>query len=69
MSRTLLTVNAVDQDGDAVQYRITGDGNAPSFFKVDAASGDISLRQDLRLNDRQTYTVSSEKVQAVIQYN
>ena len=51
-------MRAIDRDGDEVQYRMAGDGNAPQFFRVDEISGEISTRQDLRLDSRLTYTVS-----------
>ena len=58
IGETLLTVRAIDRDGDEVRYRMAGDGNAPQFFRVDEISGEISTRQDLRLDSRLTYTVS-----------
>lgn len=54
-----MTVVATDRDGDQVQYRTIGDGNAPQFFQVNSVTGDVSAVQDLRLDDRLTYTVSS----------
>ena len=56
----IVTVRAQDRDGDEVRYRLIGDGNSQSFFTVNTETGEISVRQDLRLDNRQTYTVRVE---------
>lgn len=58
----LVTVRATDRDGDEVRYRIVGDGNAQSYFTVNEETGEISVKQDLRLDTRQTYTVCRSEI-------
>jgi len=57
VGETLLTVRAVDSDGDEVRYRLTGDGNSRTYFQVDPVTGDISAKWDLRQDTKTTYTV------------
>ncbi|KAJ8318063.1 hypothetical protein KUTeg_003154 [Tegillarca granosa] len=56
-----VTARDDDQIFNQVRYEVIGDGNAPSFFEVNAVTGSISLRQTLT---SQADTVYSLRIRA-----
>ena len=45
-----------------IEYEVVGDDDAEDFFMVNAAQGEISLKKDLMLDDKDEYTVCTPTV-------
>ena len=56
-------VFSVSQGLDKViEYEVVGDDDAEDFFMVNAAQGEISLKKDLMLDDKDEYKVCTMMV-------
>ena len=62
VGRVVYTTQAVDADSAApfnsLSYRIIGDNKAPTYFRINAQSGDINLNTSLEADSDTAYTVS-----------
>ena len=54
-------MSAADDDSDdsfgVIRYRIIGDDSAPSYFEINADSGEIRLKESLAEDTRTEYQV------------
>uniref|UniRef100_A0A673APQ5 Cadherin, EGF LAG seven-pass G-type receptor 3 n=1 Tax=Sphaeramia orbicularis TaxID=375764 RepID=A0A673APQ5_9TELE len=56
---SVVTVTAVDRDvNSAVTYQITGGNTRNRFFRIDPATGAITLQAELDYEDQMTYTLA-----------
>ena len=42
-------------------YEIIGDDDAPSYFKLDSRTGEVTINRDLRETDAEVFRVSSQE--------
>jgi protocadherin Fat 4 len=50
-------VNATDDDGDAIQYSISGDSSAQQFFFINPVTGRITLKRQLTEDTNTNYNI------------
>ena len=60
----MIIILSISYAQDVVVYRATGDGDAPSFFHVDATTGAISIKKQLYPGTTTDYTVRAHKIKS-----
>ncbi|XP_067672653.1 protocadherin Fat 4-like [Haliotis asinina] len=70
VNTTIIAVSAVDTDLQGkMQYKITGDDVARSFFRVTPDHGQIVIQRDLKLDNSMSYTVTLKAFDSVYPTN